>query len=60
MVDIFDNYGIVDIRLGEQHAQVYFNKGTSGWELFLSNGKMLYLDSKQEAVDAGIEWVTRR
>lgn len=60
MLDIFDGYGIVDIRLDEQHAQVYFNNGTSEWELYLSDGNILHLGSKQDAVNEGIEWVTRR
>lgn len=55
MLKIFDMYGIVDIKLGERNAQVYFND--SIWELFLSNGSMKQLDNKEDAINLGIKWV---
>lgn len=61
MLEIFDKYGIVDIRHGDQNAQVYLNKDTNKWELFLSDGNMMNpFDNKQEAIDEGTKWVTRR
>lgn len=55
MLEIFDMYGIVDIKLGERNAQVYFSDNM--WELFLSNGSMTCLNSKQDAIELGIKWV---
>ena len=60
MLDVFDMYGIVDITLNEQSAQVYFNNGTSEWELYLSNGDMMHFNNKHDAITQGTHWVTRR
>lgn len=69
-LDIFDMYGITDIRSNETNrwAQIFYNR-SAGWELHLywyedgeikKHYEILNHETKMEAVTAGKDWVVER